>query len=110
MEINDYLKLIDFQEKTLKKMEIVKEKYKYIKKEIKKYLIYNHESYYQYYEEWKKKNESFVVKTYEFKELINDLKKLIPNDEIINISCKDKRNFSLILYLFQTNHFLKDYI
>ena len=91
-------------------MEIVKEKYKFIKKEIKKYLNFNQESYYQYYEEWKKKNESFVAKNYELKELISDIKKLIPNDDIINISSNKKRNFPLILYLFQTNHFLKDYI
>ena len=64
LEINNYLKLMDSQDKTLEKMEILKEKYKYIKKEIKKYLNCNHENYYQYYEEWKKSNESFVVKNY----------------------------------------------
>ena len=45
VEINDYLKLMDSQYKTLEKMEILKEKYKYIKKEIKRYLNYNHENY-----------------------------------------------------------------
>ena len=35
---------------------------------------------------------------------------LIPKNEILNISGKDKKNFLLILYLFQQDHFLKDYI
>ena len=54
VEINDYLKLMDSQYKTLEKMEILKEKYKYIKKEIERCLNCNHEYYYQYYEEWRK--------------------------------------------------------
>ena len=57
-----------------------------------------------YYLEFKKRNKSFVIENYELKDLIKDLK------QFINISGKDKKNFLLILYLFQQDHFLKDYI
>jgi hypothetical protein len=110
IEVKDYLELIDSQDKILEKMEIVKKKYQYIKKEIQNYLKPNEENYMDYYEEWKKGNEKYVVKNYELKVLIKDLKELIPENEVINISGKDKKNFLLILYLFQQSHFLKDYI
>ena len=61
-----------------------------------------------YYLEFKKRNKSFVIENYELKDLIKDL--IIPKTEVINISGKDKKNFLLILYLFQNAHFLKDYI
>ena len=108
--VKDYIKLIESEELTLKKLELVNEKYMYIQKEIKNYLKPNEENYLFYYEEWKKKNQKFVVENYELKDLFNDLNKLIPKDAKIKITKKDKRNFSLILYLFQTGYFLKDYI
>ena len=110
MEVNDYLKIIESQDKVLEKMEIVRKKYQYIKKEINNYLKPNVENYMDYYEEWKKQKKEFAVKNYELNELIKDLKQLIPKNEILNISGKDKKNFLLILYLFQQDHFLKDYI
>ncbi len=108
--VKEYIKLIESEELTLKKLELVNEKYMYIQKEIKNYLNPNEENYLFYYEEWKKKNQKFVVENYELKDLFNDLKKLIPKEANIKITKKDKRNFSLILYLFQTGYFLKDYI
>ena len=133
MEVNDYLKIIESQDKVLEKKEIVRKKYQYIKKEINNYLKPNVENYMDYYEEWKKQKKEFAVKNYELNELIKDLKQLskktllfyhskkfrniliksstiIPKNEILNISGKDKKNFLLILYLFQQDHFLKDYI
>lgn len=108
--VKEYIKLIESEELTLKKLELVNEKYMYIQKEIKNYLNPNEENYLFYYEEWKKKNQKFVVENYELKVLFNDLNKLIPKEANIKITNKDKRNFSLILYLFQTGYFLKDYI
>ena len=108
--VKEYIKLIESEELTLKKLELVNEKYMYIQKEIKNYLNPNEENYLFYYEEWKKKNQKFVVENYELKDLFNDLNKLIPKEANIKITKKDKRNFSLILYLFQTGYFLKDYI
>ena len=65
----------------------------------------------KYYEEWSKgEGVKFAVKDYGFKDLILDLKKLIPEKETMKISEKDTKNFVLILYLFQNDHFLKDYI
>lgn len=110
MEVNDYLKIIESQDKTLAKMEIIKKNFKNIKKEIKNYLKPNEENYMDYYLEFKKRNKSFVIENYELKDLIKDLKQLIPKTEVINISGKDKKNFLLILYLFQNDNFLKDYI
>ena len=110
MEVNDYLKIIESQDKTLAKMEIIKKNFKNIKKEIKNYLKPNEENYMDYYLEFKKRNKSFVIENYELKDLIKDLKQLIPKTEVMNISGKDKKNFLLILYLFQNEHFLKDYI
>ena len=108
--VNKYIKLIESEELTLKKLKLVNEKYMYIQKEIKNYLNPNEENYLLYYEEWKTKNKKFVVENYELKDLINDLNKLIPKEANIKITNKERRNFSLILYLFQTGYFLKDYI
>ena len=109
-EADNYVKEIESDDEILKKMRYIKEKYKFIKNEMKEHLNPNQEIYLDYYEEWKKKNKKFVVKNYELKDLINDLKNLIPKDESMTVVGKDKKNFSLILYLFQNDYFLKDYI
>ena len=54
MEVDDYLKIIESQDKVLEKMEIVRKKYQTIKKEIQNYLKPNEENRSVYYEEWKK--------------------------------------------------------
>ena len=104
------LKLYDQENDTLKTLKLIKEKYKYILSRLKKYLVQNCEDYEGYYNEWKTKNPNFVVKNYELKDLLQDLEKLVPKEEKIKISGRDRRNFNLILYLFQTDYFLKDYI
>ena len=109
-EAENYIKEIESDNETLKKMKYIKEKYKFIKKELKKHFNPNQEIYLDYYEEWKKKNWKFVVKNYELKDLINDIKYLIPKDETMTVVGKDKKNFSLILYIFQNDYFLKDFI
>ena len=109
-EAENYIKEIESDNETLKKMKYIKEKYKFIKKELKKHFNPNQEIYLDYYEEWKKKNWKFVVKDYELKDLIDDIKYLIPKDEKMTVVGKDKKNFSLILYLFQNDYFLKDFI
>ena len=110
METKKYIELINKKNLTLKKLEIIKEKYKYIEKELKDFLYPNQENYQKYYEQWKEKNEKLVIENYELKDLISDLKILIPTDEKIKIINKDKMNFTLILYILQHDHFLKDYI
>ena len=109
-EAENYIKEIESDNETLKKMKYIKEKYKFIKKELKKHFNPNQEIYLDYYEEWKKKNWKFVVKNYELKDLIDDIKYLIPKDETMTVVGKDKKNFSLILYIFQNDYFLKDFI
>ena len=109
-EIEEYIKLIELEDNKLEKMQKVKERYKYIQKELKNFLKPNKENYSNYYKEWKEKNKKFVVEKYELNDLIIDLKKLIPKKVAFNVSGKDKKNFSLILYLFQKDHFLKDYV
>ena len=94
----------------LSKMKVIKKRYKFIKKELINYLKPNKENYAEYYEEWKTKNKNLVVENYKVEDLINDLKHLIPEGEQIKISGKEKKNFLLILYLFQSNYFLKDYL
>jgi len=71
---------IKYEEEVSSKLKLIEEKYLYIKKEIEKFLKPNFE---KYYEEWSKDKR---VKDYGFKDLILDLKKLIPENEIINIS------------------------
>ncbi len=44
------------------------------------------------------KNKNYVAKEYELENLLNDLEKLIPKEEVMKIAGKDKRNFKLILY------------
>ena len=107
-KVENYMKKIESHNETLQKMKYIKNKYKFIKKELTKQLNPNLEIYSDYYEEWKKKNGKFVVQNYELKDLINDIKYLIPNDETITIVGKDNKNFSLILYIFQNDYFLKD--
>ena len=109
-KVDEYLNIIESDNKTLEKMELVKEKYILIKKEIEEYLKPNQENYKKYYEEWKAKNTQFVVKNYELNELFKDLNLLIPINETMDVAGRDKRNFYLVLYLFQKNYFLKDYI
>ena len=109
-EAENYIKEIELDNETLKKMKYIKEKYKFIKKELKKHFNPNQEIYLDYYEEWKKNNWKFVVKDYELKDLIEDIKYLIPKDETITVVEKEKKNFPLILYLYQNDYFLKDYI
>ena len=43
------------------------------------------------------KNKNYVAKEYELENLLNDLEKLIPKEEVMKIAGKDKRNFKLIL-------------
>jgi len=50
MEVDDYLKIIESQDKVLEKMETVKKNFKNIKKEINNYLKPNEENYLDYYE------------------------------------------------------------
>ena len=109
-KIDENIAIIELDNKTLEKMELVKEKYIMIEKELKKCLKPNMENYKEYYEEWKAKNSQFVVDNYEINDLLKDLNSLIPKNETIDITIKDKKNFYLILYLFQKNYFLKDYI
>ena len=88
------------------------EKYNYIKENTRKYLLNNNniKEYEQYYKEWKRKNKNLAVKGYKLKDLLKDIKKLVPMNEKITISGRDKFNFTFILYLFQQQYFLKDYI
>ena len=109
-EVKEYLKIMDLENNCLKKLGLIKENYKFVLERLEKYLIPNHENYKNYNEEWKAKYTHLVVKDYELEDLLKDLEKLIPSDEEIEISGRDKRNFNLILYLFQTDYFLKDYI
>ena len=109
-EVKEYLKIMDLENNCLKKLGLIKEKYKFVLEGLEKYLIPHHENYKKYYEEWKAKYTDLVVKDYELEDLLEDLEKLIPSEEVIEISGRDKRNFNLILYLFQTDYFLKDYI
>ena len=60
--VKEYIKLIESEELTLKKLKLVNEKYMYIQKEIKNYLNSNEKNYQLYYEEWKTKNKKFVLK------------------------------------------------
>ena len=108
--IKEFTEQINSKNSTLKKLEIIKEKYKLIENALKDSLIPNQENYQKYYEEWKEKNEKLVVENYELKDLIKDIRKLIPSHEKMKIIGKDRRNFTLILYMFQCNYFLKDYI
>ena len=109
-QIKEYIEQIDSRNSKLEMLEIIKEKYNYIEKELRDSLIPNQENYQKYYEQWKEKNEKLVVANYELKDLIKDIRKLIPDSEKIKIIGKDRRNFTLILYMFQCDYFLKDYI
>ena len=109
-QIDKYIKMIESEGISIEKLKNVKKKYKFINKEIKNYLEPYEENYVEYYEEWKSKNSKFVIENYQLKELIADLNLLIPGDETISVVGKDKKNFYLILYLFQSDYFLKDYI
>ena len=109
-ETKEKIKMIEEDISNLEKLKSIKERYKFIFKEINKHLIPNFEEYSKYYDEWKMKNPKFAKKDYGLKNLIKDLKILIPNKERIKIAEKDKRNFLLIVFLFQKNYFLKDYI
>lgn len=109
-EVEKYINIIDQQNKVLKKLQLIKKKYKYIQKKMQDYLNTNIENYSQYYEEWKIKETKFVLKNYKYDELLTDLNKLIPENEIMKISGKDKKNFTLILYMFQKDYFLKDFL
>lgn len=75
-EADECMKKIKLNDETLKKMKYIKKKYQLIKKEMKKFLYPNQELYLEYYEEWKKKNQKFVVENYELKDLIDDIKYL----------------------------------
>ena len=109
-EIDKSMKMIEEINIHIEQLDNIKERYVHILKEIKEHLGFNLEKYSTYYEEWKKKNPEKVVKDYELNDLVTDLKKLIPKDENITITGKDKKNFALILYLFQNDYFLKDYL
>ena len=109
-QIKEYIEQIDSRNSKLEMLEIIKEKYNYIEKELRDSLVPNQENYQKYYEQWKEKNEKLVVANYELKDLIKDIRKLIPDSEKIKIIGKDRRNFTLILYMFQCDYFLKDYI
>jgi len=91
-------------------LKIIKEKFKCIEKELKDSLIPIQEKYQKYYGQWKEKNEKQVIENYELKDIIKDIRKLIPEFEKMKIIGKERRNFTLILYMFQSNYFLKDYI
>ena len=109
-ETKEKIKVIKQVFNNLEKLENTKKKYEFILKEVSKHLVLNFEEYSKYYDEWKMKNPKSVKKGYELKDLIKDLKILIPDKEQIKIARKDKRNFLLILFLFQNNYFLKDYV
>jgi len=109
-QVEQNIELIVSKNMILSKMKVIKKRYKFIKKELINYLKPNKENYAEYYEEWKTKNKNLVVENYKVEDLINDLKHLIPEGEQIKISGKEKKNFLLILYLFQSNYFLKDYL
>ena len=105
------IKKTEYENNVSEKLQLIEEKYLYIENEIENYMKPNSEHYKQYYEEWENgKGKDFAVKGYSFDELVKDLEELIPNDEVLKITGKDKKNFILVLYLFQTDHFLKDYI
>ena len=109
----EYIKLQEILENQKKKYEDlceIKEKYEYIISNIKDLLINYKEEYKNYYKEWKNKNRDKIVIGYELEDLLKDIKRLIPLNDSITIIGRDKSNFTLILYLFQQNYFLKDYI
>ena len=109
----EYIKLQEIVENQKKKYEDlceIKAKYEYIISNIKDFLINNKEEYTNYYKEWKNKNRDKIVIGYELEDLLKDIKRLIPLNDSITIIGRDKSNFTLILYLFQQNYFLKDYI
>ena len=110
IKTNQKIMMIKETISNLDKLQSIKEKYEFILKEAKKYLGFNIEEYSKYYNEWEKKNPEFADENYKFEDLIKDLKILIPDNERIKIAGKDKKNFILILFLFQNNYFLKDYI
>ena len=109
-KIDNSIKIIEETNNNLSKLQNIKDKYIFILKEIKGYLNFNFEDYSSYYDEWKKENPNFALKTYKFNELYSDLKRLVPENEIIKIEGKEKKNFVLILFLYQNNYFLKDYL
>lgn len=109
-EVEKYINIIDQQNMVLEKLHLIKKKYKYIQKKMQGYLNTNIENYSKYYEEWKTKEKKFVLKDYNYDELITDLNKLIPENETMKISGNDKKNFTLILYMFQKDYFLKDFL
>ena len=75
-KVENYMKKIESHNETLQKMKYIKNKYKFIKKELTKQFNPNLEIYSDYYEEWKTMNRKFVVQNYELKDLINDIKYL----------------------------------
>ena len=109
-EVDNSITIIEETNNNLIKLQNIKEKYKFILEEIKGHLGFNFEEYSSYYDEWQKNNPNFALKTYKFNELSRDLKRLIPENEKIKVAGKDKKNFLLILFLFQNNYFLKDYL
>ena len=108
-EVEEYSNIIQNENENLKRLKLIKEKYQYILKNLQKYLSMNQENYQEYYDEWKKKNEKLVVKDYELDNLKKDIEKLIPKNADYRISGRDKRNFILILYLFQKLSKLKNF-
>ena len=51
-----------------------------------------------------------MVENYELKDIIKDIRKIIPDYKKMKIIGKNRRDFTLILYMFQSDYFLKDYI
>jgi len=109
-KIKEYIEQICSKNSTLEMLKTIKEKFKCIEKELKVFLIPNQEKYQKYYGQWKEKNEKLVIENYELKDIIKDIRKLIPEFEKMKIIGKERGNFTLILYMFQSNYFLKDYI
>ena len=108
IETEEQIKTIDETYNNIDKLRNIIEKYEVILEKVKEHLNFNKEKYSKYYSEWQKKN--YALPNYSINHLLNDLKKLIPKKEKIKIAGNDKINFTLILWIFQNNYFLKDYI
>lgn len=103
-------KLNELKQKKIEKLISINEKYKYIKEKLEDILVNNKEEYSKYYDEFLTKNNHLIIEGYNINLLINDIKKIVPLEENIQIIGRDKSNFLFMLFLFQSNYFLKNYV
>ena len=81
IETDELIKIIEETFNNIDKLRNIQKKYEAILKEVKNHLNFNQEEYSKYYSEWQKKNEDISLPNYSIKDLLNDLKKLIPKNE-----------------------------